>query len=214
MDRPSDYSKLNEALPYWFNGLVPLAYQLDDARLKSQVHYVAERVLSLQAKDGWIGPETAVSRNFWGRVPLLMGLTNLADANETYTKPVVKAMHKFFRLTNKMLKNHGEGFTDCKGDMDCTWQQVRIGDLFVTVHWLLEKHPSDQDEVLWETMNLFHEQNPTKWEDWYTEERYQKVLRRPDSGDTKLWPYIHAVNVAQGMLNLPTNIPSPWALRA
>lgn len=197
VDRPRDYSPLNEGVPYWFNGLVPLAYQLDDDRLKRQVHYVAERVLSLQAEDGWIGPETAVSRNFWGRVPFLMGLANLADANATYTKPVVHAMHKFFRLTHAMLRKNGKGFTDCSQGMDCTWQQVRIGDMFIVIQWLLEKH-SRNEELLWETMEMFNDLNSLKWEYWYTEETYPKVVTNPNPSDTKIWPYIHSVNVAQG----------------
>ncbi|CAM1503368.1 Fc.00g081440.m01.CDS01 [Cosmosporella sp. VM-42] len=199
IDRPRDYSPLNEGLPYWFNGLVPLSYQLDDEGLKGQVHDVADKVLSLQADDGWLGPETAVSRNFWGRVPLLLGLANLADANATYTTPVVDAMHKFLNLTRVMLQNNGEGFVDCSGSMDCTWQQVRVAEMFVTIQWLLDRHSSDRDEALLGTMQLFHDLNPLKWEYWYVEGIYPKVIARPDPTDTKVWPYIHAVNVAQGL---------------
>jgi hypothetical protein len=70
-----EYSDLGESAPYWFNYIVPLAYGLDDARLKRQVSQFVDYVIAHQADDGWIGPELGSSRDLWARFPLMLGLT-------------------------------------------------------------------------------------------------------------------------------------------
>ncbi|KAI0855355.1 hypothetical protein F4860DRAFT_39952 [Xylaria cubensis] len=71
----SEYSDLHESAGYWFNGLVPLSFGLDDARLKSQVKAFMDYVLGHQQDDGWIGPETTPqTRGLWGRCYIMLGL--------------------------------------------------------------------------------------------------------------------------------------------
>lgn len=59
----SEYSALDESSPYWFNGLVPLAFGLGDDRILGQVKSYLDYVLSHQQSDGWLGPENAA--NSW-----------------------------------------------------------------------------------------------------------------------------------------------------
>lgn len=71
----SEYSALNEASPYWFNGLVPLAFGLGNARIESQVRYYLDYILDFQQEDGWIGSETTqATRGLWARALILRGL--------------------------------------------------------------------------------------------------------------------------------------------
>jgi hypothetical protein len=70
-----EYSELNEAAPYWFNYIVPLAWTLDDSRLKAQAKTFLDYVLDHQADDGWLGPETTrQTRGVWARSLLFFGL--------------------------------------------------------------------------------------------------------------------------------------------
>ena len=69
-----EYSDLTESAPYWFNSIVPLAYGLDDERLKSQVRQFVGYVIEHQEEDGWLGG-TVGRRDLWARFPFILGLT-------------------------------------------------------------------------------------------------------------------------------------------
>jgi hypothetical protein len=127
---PSEYSDLHEAFPYWFNGLVPLAYSLQNPDLKAQVHQAAQTILDLQSADGWIGPEDYLNqeRVLWGRYPLFLGLIQLAEANATWKDPVVDSLGKFMDLANQILRTGGEGYNKCEKSESCMWSQVRVVD--------------------------------------------------------------------------------------
>ncbi|KAB5542428.1 hypothetical protein GE09DRAFT_1175697 [Coniochaeta sp. 2T2.1] len=167
-----DYSNLNEALPYWFNGLVPLAYSLGDDDLKEQVHAVADTVLSLQSSDG------------------------------TWEGRVVEGLTKFMVLANAMLKDDSFGFARCADGVDCRWGQVRIADMILTIQWLLDNHEEDvldnEVDILWDNMRMFNDQNQYNWADWYQDGTYPKVVNDPTPGNPK-FPYMHGVNVGQGL---------------
>ncbi|EMC93981.1 hypothetical protein BAUCODRAFT_74673 [Baudoinia panamericana UAMH 10762] len=203
-----EYSNLNEGFPYWFNGLVPLAYGLNNARLKDQVHSAAHIVLSRQSSDGWIGPETGTDRNFWARYPLCLGLIQLAEANKTWTTPIVSALHNFTSLMHDMLADDYTGYIYHNGDPmsadGYSWGQARSQDMMITLQWLFEHHPVNQSQLLLDNMNYLH-QAGLNWEDWYNQQAYFGQGMENDLNILSInltqanYPFEHGVNVAQGL---------------
>lgn len=202
-----EYSGLNEGFPYWFNGLVPLAYGLNDSRLIGQVTSAAQTVLDRQADDGWLGPENVTSRNFWARFPFFLGLTQLAESDSAWTDKVVSHLHKFNPLMDSMMRDNYTGYqhyadsTANEGDFD--WGRVRSADMVLTLQWLYENHPGTQSQLLLDNMKFFHD-GGLNWEDWYTKESYLDrgfdgdLNTLPDSLTSPNYPYEHGVNVGQG----------------
>lgn len=64
---------MKESGPYWVNGMLPLAYQLEDERLLKDVRHFMDYVLAHQQEDGWIGPTEP--KMLWTRMLILHAIT-------------------------------------------------------------------------------------------------------------------------------------------
>ena len=190
----SEYSPLNEGLPYWFNGLVPLAYALDDARLQTQVLDALDRVLVHQHADGWLGPELPGHRDLWARFPLCLGLIQLMEANPTLSKKIIPALYRFIDLMHSMLADE-TGFFDF-------WGKVRYPDMLITLQWLFEHVPKGRSQTLLETMYLLKHRG-FDWPEYWTESNYifadLDTVQPPINGDSYRYRHSHSVNVGQGL---------------
>lgn len=200
----TEYSGLHEAFPYWFNGLVPLAYGLNDLRLKNQIRGAAKYIISHQQQDGWLGPETDLRRrNFWGRYPVFLGLMQLVEAEprKADTGSIIPAMHRFVDLMHSMLSNRHQGFVWHPGDLfDEQWGRSRAADMVLALQWLYEKYPQGNERNISDCMNLFYEQ-AYDWSYWFDQERYitADLDMLPVELTNSLFPYIHVVNAGQGL---------------
>ena len=193
------------------NAIIPLAYTLQDQRLKDNIHQVVDTILERVQPDGWIGPETVSEgkRMIWARTLLFLGLTNLVDANSTYQQPIVSAMHRFNGLMNSMLKDNGTGMIHHEGDKvgadDYVWFRARTEDMVVSLQWLLDHYPGNQTTNLKENIQMIHHFG-YKWEDWYTEGSYIKenLYNLPQSVTDDQWQFLHGVTIAESELCLNT----------
>ncbi|KAF2113894.1 duf1680 domain-containing protein [Lophiotrema nucula] len=200
----TEYSALDEASPYWFNGLVPLAFGLGDERLLDQVKYYLDYVLDHQQDDGWLGFETTrATRGLWARCLLLLGLIQYAEADPSQTERIVDSMHRYVVLAHSMLKNnytgllvHGNDTFDTAG-----FGVGRTHELHIPLQWLLERSPRNNSDILWETMDLMIDGGVLWGADWrtfWTEEAYPKTLLE-DTSYNLSWVFIHGVNMAEGL---------------
>lgn len=196
-----EYSELHESAPYWFNYIVPLAWTLDDIRLKAQARSFLDYTLTHQAEDGWLGPEKdKPSRGIWARSLLFFGLVQYAEADPTQTERIVDAMHRFVRLAHAMLQQNFTGLLPQDGD---TFDPYGFGvsrthELPISLMWLYEKHPRDNHEMIWRTIELMFEggrRGSRDWTTFFTDENFPKV------GTPKINTsgFTHGVNLAQGI---------------
>ena len=187
----SEYSPLNEGFPYWFNGLVPLAYGLDDSRLKAQINEAMDYVLSHQQANGWLGSEGSYdSSSTWARFPFMLGLMQVVQADLSHASRIVPAMHNFVNLMHSLL-------LDGKFQRE-VWGPARYADMIICLQWLLETYPENNEEILLQTMQRL-KANGLDWYGYYTKENYLFQDLDTIADTSSVFPYTHAVNVAQGL---------------
>jgi hypothetical protein len=111
--------------PYYLDGLLPLAYLLDDPKLIAKTRPWIEWTLTHQSADGAIGP--AKNRDWWPIMIMLKVLTQYQEA--TGDARVVPAMEKYFAYQNRVLA--GEPLKE--------WAVYRWQDELASVLWLYNR---------------------------------------------------------------------------
>lgn len=192
-----------ERAPYYLDGLVSLAWGLDDADLKAKSMKYIEWILASQREDGWFGPES--NQDYW---PLMVALKALRQYfTATNDKRVLVLMDKFFKYQYYNLADHPLS----------NWAVARGGDNMELALWfynitgqkyLLELCKKLREQTL-DWTNFFHAFSNTlpmskslRWE--RLKEALEEEKDEPLVGEKR--PYFHAqyhyshgVNVAMGL---------------
>jgi uncharacterized protein len=113
--------------PYFLDGLVPLAWLLNDEKLKSQAERFVDWSLRSQRPDGMFGP--ASNDDWWPRMVMLKVWTQYYEA--TGEPRILPAMSRYFDYQVKQLP--ARPLKD--------WGRYRWQDEALSVNWLLERQP-------------------------------------------------------------------------
>ena len=171
--------------PYWIDGLLPLAYILDDKALKDKVKPWIEWTLNSQKADGYFGPdknypgEPGLQRNncddWWPRMVMLKILQQYYSA--TGDQRVITLMSNYFKYQLQTLPEKPLGFRTF-------WAEYRVCDNMQAVYWL---YNITGEPFLLELADLLYKQGID-----FTE----MMLNRDDLSRLGT---IHCVNLAQGI---------------
>jgi hypothetical protein len=127
--------------PYWLDGLIPLAWLLDDAHLKAKAQKFIEWTLTHQAPNGMIGPAT--NDDWWPRIVMLKALTQYQEF--TQDPRVIPFIDRYFRyqlaeLPRRPLRD---------------WGKFRWQDALLSILWLYNRTGS---AYLLDLAQLVHQQ--------------------------------------------------------
>jgi len=168
--------------PYWLDGVVPLAFLLDDEKLKGKVQRWMDYILSHQQEDGWLGPLRGGDRyqpyDPWPGFVVLKAMTQYQEA--TGDTRIIPAMKRFLRKLDALL--------------DQTplfeWGKSRWADLVLSIHWLYDCAP---ESWLLDLSGKVREQG-YDWRAHFADFRYQDKVTREQCNQTT-----HVVNNAMAI---------------
>lgn len=170
--------------PYWIDGLLPLAYIMNDQKLIDKVKPWIEWALASQKTDGYFGPDTDRpyeqglqrdnARDWWPKMVVLKIMQQYYSATGDHR--VIDFFTNYFKYQMKQLPTSPLGKWTF-------WGEQRGGDNLMIVYWL---YNITGDKFLLDLGELIHKQT-FNWTDIFLEKDY---LARQHS--------LHCVNLAQG----------------
>ncbi|HWI58217.1 MAG TPA: PA14 domain-containing protein, partial [Bacillota bacterium] len=114
-----------ERSPYYFKGLVALAYTLNDSGLKTKAQKWMDWLLDHQGSDGYLGP--AANNDWWPRMLATYALRDYYEATADARVPIV--LSNYFRYMRLNLPNRP--LVD--------WSKARAGDEMEVALWLYNR---------------------------------------------------------------------------
>ena len=172
--------------PYFIDGLLPLAWQLDDEDLKAKAMRFVEWTLNHQAPSGMIGP--AGNDDWWPRMVMCKVLSQYHDA--TGDPRVIAVLTRYFHyqlatLPTRPLRD---------------WSKFRWQDQVLVVEWLYER---TSDVSLLDLARLLERQGYA-WIEAFANFKHCGVTSRADvevssRGDRSKAMETHGVNNGQAL---------------
>lgn len=189
-----------ERVPYWLDGFIPLAWLLDDEKLKTRAKRYVDAILAQQQEDGWICPCSLEERrgyDIWALFLICKVLALYADmsGDERVQPALYRALKQFdTHIDKNTLFN---------------WGAARWFECLIPLFWLYERQPEE-----W-MINLAHKLRVEGID-------YNELFNNyKDQIPQKRWTYLtHVVNLAmclkQGALysRLTKQDPDQFARRA
>ena len=116
--------------PYYLDGLIPLAWILEDDLLKAKARRWIDSILGMQTEDGWIGPVQAPDQQPYDQWPVAIILKALTQHFEATGDDRVPAFMKgFARYLKKSLPER----------LLFEWGRHRWADLAISLLWLYRR---------------------------------------------------------------------------
>jgi uncharacterized protein len=144
--------------PYFLDGLVPLAYLLDDARLKAKAQKYIDWTLTHQSADGMIGPPG--NNDWWPRMVMLKVLEQYQEA--TGDPRVIPVLSRYFAHQLETLP--ARPLRD--------WGKFRWQDNALAAIWLYNR---TGDPKLLDLVRLLHQQGHD-WQAQFADFKYTQPI--------------------------------------
>jgi DUF1680 family protein len=170
--------------PYWIDGLLPLAYIMNDQALKDKVQPWIEWTLASQKPNGYFGPDTDRApepglqrdnaHDWWPKMVVLKIMQQYYSA--TGDERVIPFLTRYFKYQLEELPRTRLGHWTF-------WGEQRGGDNLMIVYWL---YNITGDKFLLDLGKLIHEQT-FAWTDVFLHQHHLSTQHS-----------LHCVNLGQG----------------